>query len=240
MNQVQFSSTNHPKLSLQIVDQVRQAVISGKLKQGHRLPPEKEMLAQFGVSKHTLREALRVLESTGLVEIRPGAGGGAFVCKVGLDTTRDALTDFLHFNDTSLPHLSEVRIIFEPYLARKAAENFTKEDLAGLRKIDEALNTQIRRRKKLSSIDEEVAFHVYLGRSTGNPMMIVILDSVNNMLMDVKARLKPGPEFSEKVVQAHARIIEAIARHDGPGAEMAMRDHVIEVHNDLMALDQVL
>jgi GntR family transcriptional repressor for pyruvate dehydrogenase complex len=229
-----FRSTAQNKLTTQIVSQVRTAILKGKLKPGHRLPAEKEMLLQFGVSKHTLREALRALESMGFVEIRQGAGGGPVVSEVEMGNTRDMIASFLYFKKVSVRDLCEVRKLFEPYLARIAAERFTPEDVALLKASHDAYTRSLARKKP--DIGEEVDFHVRLARASGNPVMVLILDFVNSLLTDIKGHLKPGPEFSGQVVAAHQRVLDAIMAGDGEAAAEAMYLHSCEVEKGLMEL----
>ncbi|MRR58842.1 MAG: FadR family transcriptional regulator [Deltaproteobacteria bacterium] len=229
-----FRSTAHNKLTTQIVSQVRGAILSGKLKPGHRLPPEKEMLLQFGVSKHTLREALRALESMGFVEIRQGAGGGPVVSEIDMDNTRDVIAGFLYFKKVSVRDLCEVRKVFEPYLAQIAVERLSSEDIEHLKSSHAAYRKSLDRKKP--DIKGEVDFHVQLARASGNPVMVLILDFVNSLLTDIKSHLKPGPDFSEQVVAAHQDILDSIVSGDGKAAADCMYRHACDVEEGLMEL----
>lgn len=229
-----FHSAIQEKRSMHIVNQVRQAILNGKLPPGHRLPSEKELLLQFGVSKHTLREALRALESMGFIEIRQGAGGGPVICEIDMENTREMIASFLYFKNVSIQHLCEVRKIFEPYLARLAAERSTPEDVEALKSMTESYRKSLKRRKP--AIKDEVNFHVILAKASGNPVMTLILDFVNNLLKDLKAHLKPGLEFSEMVLAAHERILEAIVARDGQAASDRMYEHICEVEEGLKEL----
>lgn len=229
-----FHSAIQEKRSIHIVNQVREAILSGKLQPGHRLPSEKDLLLEFGVSKHTLREALRALESMGFIEIRQGAGGGPVICEIDMENTRDMIASFLYFKNVSIPNLCEVRKIFEPYLARLAAERATPEDVEKLKSLTEAYRKSIKRRKP--AITEEVNFHVLLAKASGNPVMTLILDFVNSLLKDLKGKLKPGLDFSEMVLTAHERILEAIVAKDGQAAAAMMYRHICEVEDGLAEL----
>lgn len=229
-----FNSAIQEKRSMHIVRQVRQAIMNGKLKPGQKLPSEKELLLQFGVSKHTLREALRALESMGFIEIRQGAGGGPVICEIDMDNTRDMIASFLYFKNVSVRNLCEVRKIFEPYLARLAAERFGPEDIEKLISLNEAYSKSLKRKKP--AIKEEVTFHVLLAKASGNPAMILILEFVNSLLIDLKNHLKPGLGFSEKVLAAHESIVEAIATKNGQAAADAMYNHICEVEDELEEL----
>lgn len=233
-----FTPEKKEKISSLIVRQIRSAIMQGKLKTGEALPPEKELIAQFGVSKHTLREALRALEGMGLIFIRRGAGGGPVVSPVDWETARDSFSDFLHFQDFSLAHLSEVRKIIEPYVARRATEVFTPEAEAELL----ALHAECRRLheegKSLVGAEAEIMFHVLLGKHVGNPVLWVMLDFVNNMLAKAKQKMQPGADFCLMVLNGHQRIVDAILAKDPAGAEHWMRVHILEVEQELERLHQ--
>ncbi|MCM1567052.1 MAG: FadR family transcriptional regulator [Dehalobacter sp.] len=226
-----FNSAIQEKRSMHIVRQVRQAIMNGDLKPGHRLPNESELILQFGVSKHTLREALRALESMGFIEIRQGAGGGPVICEIDMDNTRDMIASFLYFKNVSVKDLCEVRKIFEPYLARLAAEQMAPEDIEKMKTLQEVYGKSIKRNKP--AIKEEVAFHTILAQTSGNPVMILILDFVNSLLTDLKNHIKPGLDFSERVFAAHERVVEAIAARNGQAAADAMYNHICEVEENL-------
>lgn len=228
-----FRSATKDKMSTHIIRQVREAILKGDLQPGECLPPEKELILQFGVSKHTLREALRTLEAMGFIEIKRGAGGGPVVSEVDMQTTRDSIANFLHFQNVSVSSLSEVRKILEPYLARRAAEQFSAKEVETLEDIDAKCQKLFEKQKNIVGSREEIDFHVFLARASRNPVMEMILDFVNSILTDIKTHMKPGAEFSEHVLTSHHKILEAIKAGDADGAEKAMYDHICEVEKEL-------
>ncbi len=231
-----FTPTKQDKISTQIVRQIKDAIMDGKLKPGEALPQEKDLVASFGVSKHTLREALRALEGLGFLTIRRGAGGGPVISEIDWATAREYFTSFLHFQDFTLGDISEVRKLMEPYIARRATQLMTDEELAELvqahRECVEAFNNK----QDVIRSKTEVRFHVLMGKFTGNAVLWVILDFVNNILADAKNKLKPGKDFSAKVIAAHERIIAAMTARDADGAAAAMYDHICEVEEGLRLL----
>jgi GntR family transcriptional repressor for pyruvate dehydrogenase complex len=231
-----FNEVSHDKISLRIIRQMRDAVLSGKLKAGDRLPSEKELLSQFGVSKHTLREALRALEIMGLIDIRKGAGGGPVIMEIGRETIHNSIADFLHFKNVSVQDLSEVRKVLEPYLARMAARRLQPETLERLRSMNAACEETLKLGKSIVGGKDEIDFHILLAETSGNPVLILILDFVNNLLMEIKKKLKPGLPFSEQVLAAHQRILEALEARDSARAGDEMYLHVCDVEEGLMKL----
>ena len=132
-----FKSITSSKAPQNIINQVRNAILRGRFSPGQKLRSEKELMQEFGVSKSTLREALRTLEFLGLVEIRKGAKGGVFVSEVDMKITQQNLINFLHFKHVSVYHLSEIRKVLEPYAARIAANVICEADLEELKEINE-------------------------------------------------------------------------------------------------------
>jgi GntR family transcriptional repressor for pyruvate dehydrogenase complex len=233
-----FSEVSHDKISLKIIRQMRDAVLTGKLKAGDHLPPEKELLTQFGVSKHTLREALRALEIMGLIDIRKGAGGGPVVMEVGRETIHNSITNFLHFKNVSIQDLSEVRKVLEPYLARMAARRLQPETLEKLRSMNAACRKTLSLGKNITSGKDEIDFHILLAETSDNPVLVLILDFVNSLLTEIKKKLKPGLPFSEQVLAAHERVLDALQAGDSSRASDEMYAHVCEVEEGLMKLLQ--
>ncbi|MDR2054709.1 MAG: FadR family transcriptional regulator [Desulfovibrio sp.] len=233
-----FAPPNKDKISTQIMRQIKDAVMQGKLKPGQSLPQEKDMAAEFGVSKHTLREALRSLETLGLITIRRGAGGGPVVSEIDWTTARDYFSSFLYFQKFTLANISEVRKLVEPYIARKAAEHITRENFEELRAAHEACVKAFHSNRNVVRSETEVRFHVLLGKYAANPFLWVMLDFVNNMLADAKHKLKPGKDFSAKVIEAHQRILDAIESRDSEAAARVMYDHICEVEEGLNLLEK--
>lgn len=233
-----FTLTKQDKISTQIIRQIREAIMDGRLKPGEALPQEKDLVASFGVSKHTLREALRALEGLGLLTIRRGAGGGPVVREIDWATARDYFANFLHFQDFTLADISEVRKLMEPYITRRATELMSEEELAELVRVHEECVDAFSKKQDVIRNETEVRFHVLMGKYAGNAVLWVILDFVNNILADAKHKLKPGKDFSAKVIAAHERIIAAMVARDAEGAAKAMYDHILEVEEGLKLLEK--
>jgi len=233
-----FESVKSNKISKYIVEQIRKAIFDGRLKPGDKLPPEKILLETFNVSKTTLREALRSLEVLGFLEIRKGASGGAFVTEVDMTKARDLLINFLHFQNLSLRDLSEVRCILEPYVAEKAAPAITEEDLRRLDELNRECDVALKNGDVIEHRTHEIEFHRIIGSVTGNPILMFILDFVENLLIDAKEILQPDKEFSRRVLRAHKKIHSALAERNPERAREEMMRHVQDVGRDLLALQK--
>ncbi len=230
-----FDSVKSDKISQHIIDQIRDAIFEGRLKPGDKLPSERELIKKFKVSKATLREALRSLEVLGFLDIRKGVSGGAFVTEVDMTKARDSFSNFLVFKNLSLRDLSEVRLLLEPYIAEKATLAITQGDLYRLEKLIRDSERAIKGDIGLESRKVEIEFHRIIASIAGNPILMFILDFVENLLIDTKEILKPGREFSRKVLRAHKRIYDGILEKNVRKVHEEMVRHIREVERDLLA-----
>ena len=234
-----FNSVKSNKVSEHIIDQIRKAILEGRLKPGDRLPPERELMSTFHVSKATLREALRALEVLGFLEIRKGASGGAFIVEVDLKKARDFFVNFLHFKNLRLGDLSEVRLLLEPYAAERAVSAIRKgelERLKGLIAEGDRLLKQTNLPEELR--ENEIEFHRIIAGLSGNPILFFILDFIENLLLDTKTVLKPSRVFSERVQRAHKRIYRALIEGNGEAVRQEMIQHVRQVEKDLLKIEK--
>src|SRR5512140_3282924 len=131
-----FIPVRPARASHDIVLQIKNQIFTGRIPAGNRLPSENELCEQFGVSRTTVRDALRVLESQGLVEIKVGAGGGAFVSEPRHETVSESLSNMLKMNSMNIEELAEARMVIETAIAALAAKRATAKDIAA---IEEAI-----------------------------------------------------------------------------------------------------
>ena len=226
----QIATRTH-KISDQIIEQIRNAILSGRFKPGDKVASEKELMSEFGVSKATLREALRVLEGMGLVEIRKGIAGGVFIAEVDMKTTIHGIINFLHFKTVSIKDITMIRYLLEPPVAQIAASRIQPEDIVKLESLiieSPAVPHTI--------VSREIGFHRYLVRMTENPILILVMDFIDNILNDIKFQLDPGVEFYHKVAKAHHAILESLKEKDGVGAREKIVNDLLEVGNHLAKL----
>ena len=226
----QAASRTH-KISDQIIEQIRNAILSGRFKPGDKVASEKELMSEFGVSKATLREALRVLEGMGLVEIKKGIAGGVFIAEVDMKTTIHGIINFLHFKTVSIKDITMIRYLLEPPVAQIAASRIQPEDIVKLESMiveHPAVPHTI--------VSREIGFHRYLARMTENPILILVMDFIDNILDDIKFQLDPGAEFYHKVAKAHQAILECLKQKDGVGARREIVNDLLEVGNHLANL----
>lgn len=224
-----FQTANRTrKISDQIIEQIRNAILSGHFKPGDKVASEKELMSEFGVSKATLREALRVLEGMGLVEIRKGIAGGVFIAEVDMKTTIHGIMNFLHFKTVSIKDITMIRYLLEPPVAQIAASRIQPEDIVKL----ESMITE-NPVVPHTIISREIGFHRYLARMTENPILILVMDFIDNILDDIKSQLNLGEEFYHKVAKAHRAILECLKQKDEVGTRREIINDLLEVGNHL-------
>lgn len=234
-----FNAVRLNKASQQIVSQIRALIFEGKLARGDKLPPESALLEQFHVSKQTLKEGLRALEYMGLLDIRKGVTGGAFVVEVDTEVIREVLANFLYFKNLTIRNLSEVRKIVEPYAASMAAQNISEEDLRALRDLIESSRQQQSGDLYSSEMAKtDLEFHRVIANSTRNPILVLMVDFVETVMADLKKIVKPGVPFSAAVLKAHEKIYDAISKRDSQRAASEMREHVLEVEENIATLER--
>jgi GntR family transcriptional repressor for pyruvate dehydrogenase complex len=222
-----FKTARVNRISQNIVEQIRETIISGRLKPGDRLPSEKDLAAEFGVSKASLREALRAIEALGMLEVKQGMGGGAFVTKVDLETARNNMFNYIFFQNPSIGEFTQLRTFIEPPVAEIAARKCSQADLDYL---EDNLN---RTRELMDSgpfyYELDTKFHHKIAEISGNRLICFVIDSLKNAIVQIKLELDLDRDFSIQVYKAHMRLFDAIRKRDPKQAHEEMRRHILEV-----------
>jgi len=220
-----FSRVSVGRISEIIVEQIRLLMRQGQLKPGDRLPAERDLCERFGVSRVTVREALRMLESAGLVEIRVGARGGAFVTAPSSNRVGEGLTDLLTLSVISAADVTEVRLILEVGIVPLVCERATEEDLADLEKICE--RGEVALRKGEYSMRMSLEFHARVAQATHNPALEMLVESFRGpILMSLEQAKEVAPDMGELGTKEHERFVKAVRRRDAAEAARLMRVHL--------------
>lgn len=166
----------------EVAAQIREELAKGTLKVGNRLPSERALSEQFGVSRNTLREALRSLEHAGLVRLQKGASGGAFIIEGSGEAITTGLLDLYHVGSIQPSHLTEARIWLESIIVREACQRATPADLQELRRNIKDAEDATEQRDFSRRAEVHLNFHRILARMTGNPIMVIVMDGVLSVL----------------------------------------------------------
>jgi GntR family transcriptional regulator, transcriptional repressor for pyruvate dehydrogenase complex len=220
-----FSRVSVGRISEVIVDQIRLLMRQGQLKPGDRLPAERDLCERFGVSRVTVREALRMLESSGLVEIRVGARGGAFVTAPTSDRVGEGLADLLSLSVISAADTTEVRLILEVGIVPLVCERATAEDLDDLDRICERARSALR--AGTYTMDMSAEFHARMAQATHNPAVVMLVESFRGpLLMSLERARETAPQMGRLGTEEHTRFVEAVRKQDCEAATKIMREHL--------------
>jgi DNA-binding FadR family transcriptional regulator len=175
-----FKKAKQSRVFQDVVEQIQDAVISGKLEPGEKLPPERELKDMFNTSRGTLREALRVLEQKGLIEIKLGVSGGAIIKRIDSDPIAESLALLIRSGEVSLEHISEFRITMEGSLVELATKRATKKDIRILEKFYSTAEGFYEKNDWENFLKTDEKMHTYIGIMTQNPVFQFIQKSIHD------------------------------------------------------------
>jgi GntR family transcriptional repressor for pyruvate dehydrogenase complex len=224
---------SHTDQVTQVATRLEQAILGGEFAAGERLPPERELAKQLGVSRSVLREALGRLTSLGLVRSRHGSG-----TRVQAPSPRQLAVGYqrlLAGPEFRLEHLAQVRLPLEVAIAALAATHRTDAHLARLEKTQKDLGNP--RGSLEKHVAADVDFHQVLAEATGNPLFSVVLAPIQKLLIESRRRTL-GRFGSELAHRHHARVLAAVAARDAAAAAAAMRQHLEANVEHLRAVDE--
>jgi GntR family transcriptional repressor for pyruvate dehydrogenase complex len=242
MEKISFSQIKTKRLPEVIENRIKKHILSGKYQPGDRLLNEKELSLQFGVSLVTVREALKGLESLGLVEKKRGRNGGIFIGEIKSDSVKMALHGFLSTKKVSYKDISELRVILEPISIRKATSRITPLEIEKLEENVRYCEGLIRNsgdsfsEKEQSLIEKKnVEFHTLIAKATQNPLLTFTIESEMDLLFGLKKSiLKPDIQHSEQGIKEHRNILKQLKIGNAKEAEEAMARHIRNLEKYLL------
>lgn len=228
-----FVPVKTPRVTELIISQIRTAILDGTIRPGERLPAERELVNRFNASRIAIREALKALEASGLVSIRPGSG--VFVANADATKMSESLYSILRIHNISLNEVTEARLIFEPHVARLAAERITQQDLARLEKnIEETVAVVA---SGAPATAENIEFHALLAEATHNTViamtMKTMLESAREMTSAEKGTPAQRTKVSRYSVHDHRKIATALRSKDPQMVYELMHEHIVRIQRDL-------
>ena len=231
-----FKPIKQPRVSEEVFQQLKEAILANDFKAGDKLPPERELAEQFEVSRIAIREAIRALENSGFVAIRQGATGGAYVTDLNFEQLAGACLDLFLANKISVHELNQVRILIEPEVARLAAQNITPEFKHRLLQAFEAEHPP--KATLTQDIASATKVHFILAEMSGNRFLEAIVNSVIKLNASIIEEMKPDPPESIHPPGLHRPIIEAVLAGDPEAAAETMRDHAVLFYKNLINLEK--
>ena len=216
--------TREPRLSDKVAEMLLETITTRGLKAGARLPSERVLGEQFGVSRTVVREAVRALAAKGVIEAR--SGSGLRVAEVDAAAVTESMGLFLRGARLDYGKIHEVRKSLEVDVAGLAAMRARDDDVAHLEENLKSTLAQVEDVERVAVLDVE--FHRGLVEASHNQLYLVMLDSIGEILLEVRRATQGIPGRPQKAVRAHRKILKAVAAHDPEAARAAMAEHLDE------------
>ena len=227
-----------PKRSAIVAGQIRASIIMQRLRPGDALPIERDMITAYGVSRATIREALRELEVQGLIQLRTGPKGGPVVAASGAREAMQSIRNFCYFEAATIQDIYELRSMIEVQAVRSVIGHV---DAATFSELEDLIEISARpteggdgRRRQREA---EFAFHIVLASTSPNPLLSLMVEVLAGLLVSATARDSADHElhgaWSEENCGFHIRIVEAVRNEDETQAAALMRKHMDNAHQHL-------
>lgn len=228
-----------------VAEQIKSLMVRRGLRPGDRLPGEAALIAHFGMAKGTIREAMRILETQGLIRTRTGPGGGSFVNEVSRDRARMLLGNYFYFHDLRVDDIYQLRCLLEPELAAGLAGQLRPEVLADLRAITDryaepSQSPEEERAQHIASLE----FHKRLAREAGNGILGFVLDFLATMLSDLtdwrELYAPANRDLWRHGRDCQLRLLDALAAGDAEAARAIMAEHMAHARRLMAAQEPAL
>jgi GntR family transcriptional repressor for pyruvate dehydrogenase complex len=212
-----------PRLSDQLAEQLLESILVRGLQSGDKLPSERELGEIYGVSRTVVREAVRSLATRGIIDVRSGTG--LMVAAVPASAVSDALTLYLRGSgEFDYARVNEVRALLEVHVAGLAAERGSELEVTELRAAHARMSDMLAHGQNHAEADLE--FHRCIARMAQNPLYLLLLDSIGDVLLELRRETWQIRDEAERALALHAAILDRVAAHDAEGARAAMRAHL--------------
>lgn len=218
-----FRSVRPGRASTEVVDYVRAEVLNGRLAPGDRLPAERDLAQQMGVSRVTVRDAVRSLEAAGLVEVRVGAHGGPFITHPPLDVLGESLGLHLRLQGTTFMELAEVRLALEVCAVRLACSRASSDDIAQLHQLAQGTAWGM---PAADSARQSMDFHVAMVQAAHNTALEALFMATRLLIQDAFDVLHlREPDMVGVARDVHCRLASLVGSGDWEAAVDLMREH---------------
>ncbi len=230
MSPAMFKSIKHTRVSDEIANQIKTLISEGRLKPGDRLPPERELIKEFGVSRPSLREALNSLVAMGFLEVK---GRRTVIKSVASDSVQNPLFLLIKADTQKIFDLIEVRKALEAWGAFLAAQRATEEDINRLENILEAMKKAFEQGRSWEKQDAD--FHLGIAQATHNTIQTHVMSTIYDLLRESVARVFKGRSKVKKLLGHHHRIFMAIKNHSPEKARERILEHLNFVELEVKA-----
>jgi DNA-binding FadR family transcriptional regulator len=220
---VAYKRIDNSRRAEQISRQLRLSIFDGSYPPGHKIPTEHELADAFGVSRIIVREAIRDLEKSGLVTVKRGAYGGAFVQEMKHEAVSSVMRDMLSLTATSPKNILEARLLIEPLVAGLAAERATSEDL-------QCLRDHLKAEPKAPGREYQrwnLGFHRLVAQASHNPVFVILVNILLDLADDMISMYSDGTIYHDKT--SHAAILKKISKGEIEGVKRLFYDHLLDL-----------
>lgn len=216
-----------------VIEQIMDLIKNNELKPGDKLPPERELAEKLSISRGSLREAFRVLESRGLIKSKPG--GGRFIREIRKNGYNSTENIILSLQKSSILELLEAREIFEVKIAEIAAQRATPEDIE---LIEQALNkmNEEEEPKYGKETESDTEFHLAIASASHNFVFINIIRLHLDLLKETREKTWKIPGRREEQQEEHQAIFKAIKEHNSKKAGEAMLKHLKSIRKVMVGI----
>ena len=218
-----FTPVRQARASGEIVSQIERAIFDGELKTGDRLESERELAERFGVSRITVRDALRVLEARGLVHVKVGASGGAFVSETNVDQVAESISTMILLRRMTLSGVAEARTVVETATCALAAE---RADVRAIERLERSVERgRAVVREQAPHTEASMDFHVQVAEASGNELLSATVAAYRDLLVQTLHDMR-DVRSARLTQRAHEEILDAIRSHDPEAARQIMLAHL--------------
>ncbi|HWO42496.1 MAG TPA: FadR/GntR family transcriptional regulator [Candidatus Eisenbacteria bacterium] len=226
-----FRAIKKTRISEEVVSQIHRLIRDGKVKAGDQLPSERELAETFKVSRTSVREALRALETQGLIVSRSGMGN--FVADLPVESLIAPLARLLIEEKNALADIFELRKLIEPNIAALAAARATANDIQRLTKLLDDQRTQIEQGE--SGVEADTQFHFAIAKATQNHALEKLVSGLMEVLSHSREESLQSLDRRRASLDSHRAILSAVAAHKEEGARAAMLRHIEEVEKNVFS-----
>lgn len=213
------------KLHEQIVIQIQALIDKGRLRHGDQLPPERELAAIFKVSRHSVREAIRILEQKKILKSRPGSG--TYIILEDESSVVEFLARAINQEKHTLAEIFQFRELLEPQIAGLAVQNATEEDLSMLEKILHRQQHELDNNRASTDLDQD--FHRALAKAAGNAVLLEVVELLDHIFLKSRHAYSLRPQRNRLSLKGHQEILKAVKNKDSKTARELMTGHLNEI-----------